>query len=103
MQGPYSQGTYTGLPAPSVGAWEQYRLVRGNAYRVIKTFNDADNHNHPVGETWIFLGAMFNKFDNELVLCVRLAESAEWKIPLIWQTDKQQDVIESWKAYLAQA
>jgi len=103
MQGPYSQGTLANLSAPSNGDWERGRLVRGQAYRVIMPFQDADGQDHPVGETWIFLGQMFNKFDDELVLCVRIDGEAEWKIPLVWQANKQEDVIENWRHYLAPA
>ena len=104
MQGPYREGTFARVLSPSPGIWERLSLVaRGQAYRVIKPFQDADGQDHPTGETWTFLGAMFNKFDNELVVCVRLPSSAEWKIPLISQADKQEDVIEHWKAYLAPA
>lgn len=100
MQGPYSPGTFSKLPAPSELSWERTGPARGQTYRVIKAFDDADGHEHPVGERWLFLGGMFNKFDDEWTLCVQLSSGEEWKIPLSWRADKQGNVLEHWQAYL---
>lgn len=100
MQGPYNLGTFGSLPTPSEGGWERGRLARGQTYRVVKAFHDADGQEHLVGEEWLFLGAMFNKFDDELAICIRLVGGEEWKIPLIWSEDEQGDTLENWQNYV---
>jgi hypothetical protein len=99
MQGPYGRGTLD-LPPPSEWSWERNQLARGQTYRVSKAFEDADGDVHPVGEAWVFLGAMFNKFDDELTLCVRLPSGTEWKIPLLWRPDQQAAVIDRWSEFM---
>ena len=103
MKGPYAPETFAGLPAPSEVSWERSGPVRGQTYRVSEAFEDADGHNHPVGETWLFLGAMFNKFDDEWQLCVRLPSGEEWIIPLGWSADKQGHTLQRWQHYLTKA
>lgn len=85
---------------PSDWDWEKTRLVRGERYRVIRPFADADGDEHPLGEEWQFLGSSFSKFDDELILYVRL-KSGDWEFPLIWNASKQQNVIECWREYIA--
>jgi len=46
-----------------------------------------------------FLSSLFSKFEDELVLCVRI-QGNDWKIPMVWSADKQQDVIEHWEEYV---
>jgi len=75
MQGPYRIGSQGSPVTPAQGDWERTRLVRGERYRVIKMFRDADGDEHPIGE--------------------------EWKIPLIWKPDRHMDVIENWQLFLA--
>src|SRR5581483_8327776 len=97
MQGPYNVGTFSNLPAPSDWSWERTRLARGKTYRVIRSFADADGQEPPVGEEWVFLGEMFNKFDDELTVCIRSGGDEEWRIPFIWRADKQEEVLEHWQ------
>jgi hypothetical protein len=68
--------------------------MRGERYRVIKPFSDADGDDHPVGEEWLFIGIKFSKFDDELMICIQLSSQDEAIIPLIWREDGQQEVIE---------
>ncbi|HMD54883.1 MAG TPA: hypothetical protein VKJ65_10070 [Phycisphaerae bacterium] len=102
MQGPYPNGTswYLEIP-PTEWDWERDRLIRGERYRIIKPFVDADGDEHPIGEEWLFLRAMYSQFDDLLTLCVCFPSGDEWKIPLLWNKDKQQDIIEHWSDYMA--
>ncbi len=102
MKGPYSLGTYSQLPPPTAFGWERTGPARGKTYRVTQAFRDADGHEHLPGETWMFLGGMFNKFDDEWTLCVRFASGEEWRIPLGWGADRQENVLEHWQDYLEQ-
>lgn len=100
MQGPYKIGSIGSPVAPSEWDWERNRLIRGERYRVIKAFFDADGHEHAIGEEWLFISTLFSKFDDELTICIRLTSGEEWKIPLLWSVDQQQDVIERWQNYV---
>jgi hypothetical protein len=101
MQGPYHAGTFSDLPPTSSWNWERGQFERGQVYRIIKAFADADGATHPVGEKWRFLGGGFNKFDDEVILCVQFPSGEEWKISLIWREDFQARVINSWSDYIA--
>jgi hypothetical protein len=72
----------------------------GETYRVIKTFRDGDADEHPVGEEWVFLGSWFNKFENESLFWVRLDCGEEWKIPLVWEKDRHEEILVHWQDYL---
>jgi hypothetical protein len=100
VQGPFKTGTLVNSVTRVQGHWESRSFVRGEIYRVVKSFVDAEGDPHLVGESWIFIGAMFSKFDNELTVCIRLMSGEEWKFSLIWKKDKQQDVIEHWRQYV---
>jgi hypothetical protein len=101
MNGPYAPDTFKNLISPSQSEWEKNRLVRGQHYRVVQSFVDADGDKHPVGEDWVFITSMFSRFDDELTLCVRLVSGDEWKIPLVWKPEAQQEVIEDFLQYVA--
>ena len=98
MNGPYLAGTHYN-PAPPWG-WEESCLSRGDRYRVIKPYIDADGDQHVVGEEWTFLTSMFSRFDL-LTLCVRRASDEEWRIPMLWTPEAQQVVIEGFSNYVA--
>ncbi len=57
MQGAYRIGSLGSPVTPAEGDWERTRLVRGERYRVIKPFRDADGDEHPIGEEWIFVSS----------------------------------------------
>jgi hypothetical protein len=101
MQGPYNPGTFSNLAPAHIWSWERGQLVRGQVYRVIRPFTGSDGSNHPVGEEWRFLGEMFNKFDDELILCVQFPSGQEWKISLIWTADQQAEILNRWSNYVA--
>ena len=99
MKGPYPPGTLLNPAAATEWDWEKNRLVRGQRYRVLNSFVDGDGDEHQPAEEWIFITSMFSRFDDELSLCV-LFDSAEWKIPLFWTPDAQQEVIEHFGRYV---
>jgi hypothetical protein len=101
MNGPYTAGTCKNPIPPSQWDWEKKRLSRGQRYRVTKTFLDADGDLHEVGEEWLFIACMFSRFDDELIVCVQLQSNDEWKVPLIWRPEAQQEIIENFLDYVA--
>lgn len=104
MRGPYETGA-TASPVPaSSDSWEQrHGLLRGRDYRVAKAFVDADGDTHSIGEQWSFVCGMFSKFDNEITICARRRDGGDWKIPLVWDRESQQDIIENIEAYIVLA
>jgi len=103
MNGPYEAGTFVHSHMPSELSWETRYLKRGQAYRVTKSFQDADGDEHCVGEEWEFIESLFSKFDDELTLCVRSPTNEEWKIPLIWKPEDHEDVIEGFLDYVSES
>jgi hypothetical protein len=100
MNGPYELGSHEKLTSPSQSPWEAPRLIRGQTYRVTTAFCDADGDEHQVGEKWFFITSMFSKFDDELSICIRSESNQEWRIPLFWTPDAQQDIIENFTRYV---
>ena len=94
MTGPFPAGEHQSLPEPNEFAWERGRMVRQREYAVVKSFSDADGFIHSSGERWTFLGAMFSKFEDLLTLCVKKGDGSEWRIPLVWEPSKHEQVIE---------
>jgi hypothetical protein len=100
MNGPFLTGSNPVIIAPSKWDWESSMLHRQSRYRVIQSFVDADGDRHPVGEEWLFVGSTFCRYDEELTLVVRLAEGTEWKIPLVWRPEFQQETIDSFRNFI---
>ena len=71
----------------------------GKTYRVIKAFRDGDADEHLVGEEWVFLGSWFNKFYDEYFFWVRFTSDEEWKIPLVCEKDRQEEILVHWQNY----
>ena len=103
MQGPFIRGTLINPIDPSEWDWETNRLVRGQSYRVIKAFVDADGDRHSIGEEWCFITSMFSRFEDELVICVRSKADEEWKVPMVWTPNAQQEIIENFNCYVVPA
>lgn len=104
MQGPFSSGTIRSPVPPSDNSWEtRHGLIREHKYRVVDAFVDADGDLHSVGEEWIFICGMFSKFDDQITVCVRRENDGDWKIPLIWNRQDQQKVIENFESYVVRA
>ena len=53
-------------------------LARGRRYRVIKAFRDFDGDEHPLDETWLFLGDSFLPYEDGLSLFVSIDGIHEW-------------------------
>lgn len=102
MRGPFQSGTCVNPISPSEWDWEQKQLARGKRYRVIRPFIDADGDSHEVDEEWVFISAMFSKFDDLLTLCLRFPSGEDWSLPLIWRQDKQEEVVENFRTYVKQ-
>ena len=100
MNGPYPPGTHDNPVPPTEWDWEKSRLIRGNRYRVVEFFLDADGDRHEVGEEWTFVTSMFSRFDDELTICVRQDSGDEWRIPMFWKPDAQEKVIETFSNYV---
>lgn len=104
MQGPFLLGTIRSPVPPSADSWETKRgLIRDQKYCVVNAFVDADGDSHDVGEEWTFICGMFSKFDNEIIICVRREIDGDWKIPLIWNRQSQQKIIENFEKYVVKA
>jgi hypothetical protein len=88
---------------PVARHWEKRAFVRGETYQVSKAFVDADGDEHPIGEQWTFISSMYSRFDSEMILCTRIPSGEEWMIPLIWEEEKQGEIIENWTAYFSLA
>ena len=102
MKGPFPYGSLVVLSDP--GILENGRIIRGERYRVIKQFTDADATIHPLGEEWTFLAPTLDRDTDVLTLFVRSPSGDEWAIGLIanWRSHPgQADVMENWLDYLA--
>lgn len=101
MQGPYPPEALTSPAPASPESWEgRHGLVRGEAYRVVRAFQDADGDLHPVGEQWSFICATFSKFDDEIQIAICRKDGTGWRVPLVWKPEKQADIIEHVESYL---
>ncbi len=101
MQGPYEAGSIDSHIPPSAESWEsRHGLIREKRYRVMKDFIDLDGDNHPSGEEWLFVAGLFSKFDDEITICIRRDGNDDWKIPLSWNAEQQQHVIENIADYV---
>ncbi len=101
MKGPYPTGSSVVPQAPN--EWEIGSAVRGQRYRVIKQFVDGDEDSHPVGEEWLFLGAMFDRQFDDYVLCVQSSSGQEWAIKLNARPARkhESDVVDNFLDFVA--
>ena len=97
MIGPFPQGHFRQWSTET--AWERC-VVRGQRYRVIKSFTDFDGAVHPVGEEWYFVGSAFLPYDDGLSLFVADPAGNEWHIRLCWRPSDQAHVCESFHEYI---
>lgn len=87
---------------PPILNWERNCLIRGEQYRVIKPFFDADQKEHPVGEEWIFISSMFSKFDDEYILQVSPFNGGKNSLRLRCEKDQQDEIINHFINYVTQ-
>jgi hypothetical protein len=66
----------------------------------VKAFVDADGDSHSVGEEWVFLMSMFDRMHDVLTLCVKSTSEDEWQIPLTWDPDAQQAIIQAFSDHV---
>lgn len=74
-------------------------LALDQTYRVVRAFVDFDHAEHPVGETWTFVGSSFLPHDEGLSLFVQNDEG-EWHIRLQLYPDKQERLWREFKQYV---
>jgi hypothetical protein len=104
MMGPYPPGKFLVLPTLGENSWEYNTLERDANYRVIKPFTDFDGTVHNLGDEWTFLGAMFDRMDSTLFLCISKLDKSEWQIPLNWDPENQGEIIDSFsREYVVRA
>ncbi len=100
MIGPLPKGHWTS-PKPA-NAGKSYKfLTAGQRYRVLQRFVDFDRHEHPVGETWIFLGSSFLPYDDGLSLIVSLDGEQEWMIRMQLREEEQGPIDDALDEFIA--
>ncbi|SRR5579871_660094 len=101
MKGPYPIGTCVPHQRADETPWEGPHAARGQRYRVVKAFIDADGDHHAIGEEWMFLYSTFSRFDEILTLFIRWDSNDEWGLPLSWDQPANADVIDNFSSYAA--
>jgi hypothetical protein len=76
-------------------------LRRGQRYRVVQSFRDFDGDEHPVGETWFFVGYNFLPYDDGLSLFVSMDGSHEWHIRMHCTPEDQGPITNALHKYIA--
>jgi hypothetical protein len=75
-------------------------LVSGHRYIVVQAFIDFDRDNHPVGETWTFIGSAFLPYDDGLSLFVETDASLR-HIRMQWREEEQGPIIDRLDQFIA--
>ena len=81
-----------GAPLASIGALEG-NLVAGRRYSVKASFADADGDQHDYGESWVYRGCWFSRYDDLVTLFVTDKDGYKLKIPLLWRANAQEHVL----------
>jgi len=93
------KGTYS-----SHGVGGPYaHLVPGERYRVIKAFQDFDRQEHPLGETWTYIGTAFLPYDDGRSIFVSLDGEREWHIRMQDREEEQRGVLDDLTSYVVEA
>ena len=74
-------------------------LWPGMTYRVVQAFRDFDGNEHPVGETWSFIGSSFLPYDDGLSLFVAI-DGEHRQIRMQWREDQQGAVVDNLVDYV---
>ena len=99
MYGPKKIGFWSSLKGNNTG--KRYLFLQaGNKYRVVQPFSDYSGYLHPIGEEWMFLGYSFVPYDEGLSLFITFNQLEEWNIPMLYNENGQQDIIESFSEYI---
>jgi hypothetical protein len=72
----------------------------GKRYRVIKAFKDFDRQEHPIGETWTYIGTAFLPYDDGRSIFVSLYGEREWHIRMQDREEEQRGVLDDLKSYV---
>jgi hypothetical protein len=75
-------------------------LVSGQHYVVVQAFTDFDRDEHPVGETWAFIGSAFLPYDDGLSLFVE-TDTGLRHIRMQWREEEQGPVINRLDQFVA--
>ena len=75
-------------------------LISGQRYVVVQAFVDFDGDEHPVGETWAFIGSAFLPYDDGLSLFVE-AEDGVRHIRMQWREEEQGPTIDRLDQFIA--
>ncbi len=78
-------------------------LLRGHRYRVVKAFKDFDGDEHPVGESWIYLGHNFVPYHDGLSRFVSFDAHHEWQIRMHWTHEDQGPIIDAMTEYVTES
>ncbi len=93
------KGTYS---AHGVGH-DWLHLVPGKRYRVIKAFKDFDRQDHPVGETWAYIGTAFLPYDDGRSIFVSVDDDREWHIRMQDREEEQREILDHLRDYVIEA
>ena len=93
------KGTYS---ASGVGH-DWLHPVAGKRYRVIKAFKDFDRQDHPVGETWTYVGTAFLPYDGGRSIFVSADGEHEWHIRMQDREEEQRDILDHLRDYVVEA
>lgn len=80
-----------------------HHMEPGKRYRVIQPFRDFDGQDHPIGETWTYLGTAFLPYDDGRSLFVSVDGDREWHIRMQDRPEEQGPILDSFQTYVAPA
>lgn len=66
----------------------------------MKPFRDFDDYEHPIGETWFFVGYNFLPYDDGLSLFVSVDGRQEWHIRMRCSPEDQGPIVDGLRRYL---
>ena len=72
----------------------------GKRYRVTRAFTDFDRQEHPVGETWTYIGTALLPYDDGRSIFVSLDGEREWHIRMQDRAEEQGPVLDALEAYV---
>jgi hypothetical protein len=67
----------------------------------VTPFRDFDGDEHPIGETWFFVGYNFLPYDDGLSLFVSIDGRQEWQIRMRCTPEDQGQIVNSLDHYVA--
>ncbi|MBM4035332.1 MAG: DUF3601 domain-containing protein [Planctomycetes bacterium] len=103
MRGPPDpKGTWAKLTGRNVTTSYGF-LSAGRWFRVKKEFTDAIGDLHPVGETWLFVGAAYMHYDDVQCFCVSLDGEGEWRFHLMGDPAAQGPILHDLEDYIEPA